>query len=108
MICYYALASGFLTGKYRSEADFGKSARGQRMGKYLTERGYRILKALDEVADQHQATPAQVALAWLMARPSVTAAIASATSLDQLGDLVAATHLRLDPASVEHLTMASC
>jgi aryl-alcohol dehydrogenase-like predicted oxidoreductase len=107
VICYYALASGFLTGKYRSEADFGKSARGQRMGKYLTERGYRILKALDEVADQHQATPAQVALAWLMARPSVTAAIASAASLDQLGDLVAATHLRLDPASVEHLTMAS-
>ena len=107
VICYYALASGFLTGKYRSQADFGKSARGQRMGKYLNERGHRILKALDEVADQHQATPAQVALAWLMARPSVTAAIASATSLDQLEDLVAATHLRLDPASVEHLTMAS-
>ena len=107
VICYYALASGFLTGKYRSEADFGKSARGQRMGKYLNERGYRILTALDEVAAQHRATPARVALAWLMARPSVTAPIASATSLDQLKDLVAATHLRLDPASVEHLTMAS-
>src|SRR3954447_9677473 len=107
VICYYALASGFLTGKYRSEADFGKSARGQRMSKYLNERGYRILKALDEVAAQYQATPAQVALAWLMARPSVTAPIASATSLDQLADLVAATHLRLDHASVERLTMAS-
>ena len=107
VICYYALASGFLTGKYRSEADFGKSARGQRMAKYLNERGYRILKALDEAAAQHQATPAQVALAWLMARPSVTAPIASATSLDQLKDLVASTHLRLNPASVEHLTMAS-
>jgi aryl-alcohol dehydrogenase-like predicted oxidoreductase len=107
VICYYALASGFLTGKYRWEADFGKSTRGQRMGKYLNERGYRILKALDEVAAQHRAAPAQVALAWLMARPSVTAPIASATSLDQLADLVASTHLRLDPASVEHLTMAS-
>src|SRR3954470_11871224 len=107
VICYYALASGFLTGKYRSEADFGKSAHGQRMSKYLNERGRRILAALDEVAAQHRATPAQVALAWLMARPSVTAPIASATSLDQLKDLVAATHLRLDHASVERLTMAS-
>jgi aryl-alcohol dehydrogenase-like predicted oxidoreductase len=63
VICYYALASGFLTGKYRSEADFGSSARGQRMSKYLNERGRRILAALDEVAAQHRATPAQVALA---------------------------------------------
>src|SRR5215207_2934636 len=83
VICYYALASGFLTGKYRSEADFGKSARGQRMSKYLNERGRRILAALDEVAAQHRATPAQVALAWLIARPGLTAPIASATSLYQ-------------------------
>lgn len=107
VICYYALASGFLTGKYRSEADFGKSARGQRMGKYLNERGRRILAALDEVAAQWQATPAQVALAWLIARPGLTAPIASATSLDQLKDLIAATRLRLDPAAIERLTMAS-
>jgi aryl-alcohol dehydrogenase-like predicted oxidoreductase len=107
VICYYALASGFLTGKYRSEADFGKSARGQRMGKYLNERGRRILAALDEVAAQCQATPAQVALAWLIARPGLTAPIASATSLDQLKDLIAATRLRLDPAAIERLTMAS-
>jgi aryl-alcohol dehydrogenase-like predicted oxidoreductase len=107
VICYYALASGFLTGKYRSEADFGKSARGQRMGKYLNERGRRILAALDEVAAQCQATPAQVALAWLIARPGLTAPIASATSQDQLKDLIAATRLRLDPAAIERLTMAS-
>lgn len=107
VICYYALASGFLTGKYRSEADFGKSARGQRMGKYLNERGRRILAALDEVAAQWQATPAQVALAWLIARPGLTAPIASATSQDQLKDLIAATRLRLDPAAIERLTMAS-
>ena len=107
VIWYYALASGFLTGKYRSEADFGKSARGQRMGKYLNERGRRILAALDEVAAQCQATPAQVALAWLIARPGLTAPIASATSLDQLKDLIAATRLRLDPAAIERLTMAS-
>ena len=69
VICYYALASGFLTGKYRSEADFAKSARGERMGKYLNDRGRRILAALDAVAARHRATAAQVALAWLMARP---------------------------------------
>jgi aryl-alcohol dehydrogenase-like predicted oxidoreductase len=107
VICYYALASGFLTGKYRSHADSGKSARGERMGKYLNERGLRILAALDEVAARHRATPAQVALAWLLFRPSVTAPIASATSPHQLSDLVASTRLRLDPASVERLTVAS-
>ena len=81
VICYYSLASGFLTGKYRSEADFGKSPRGSRVSKYLNERGQRILQALDEVAAQHRTTPAQVALAWLIARPGLTAPIASATSL---------------------------
>jgi aryl-alcohol dehydrogenase-like predicted oxidoreductase len=107
VICYYALASGFLTGKYRSEADFGKSVRGQRMAKYLNERGRRILTALDDVAAQYRATPAQVALAWLIARPGLTAPIASATSVDQLDDLVAATRLSLDPASIERLNVAS-
>jgi aryl-alcohol dehydrogenase-like predicted oxidoreductase len=107
VIPYFALASGFLTGKYRSEADFGKSARGQGMAKYLNERGLRILRALDEAAKQHGATPAQAALAWLMARPSVTAPIASATSAAQLKDLVAATGLRLDPASIAALDSAS-
>lgn len=107
VICYYALASGFLTGKYRSAADYGKSVRGQRMAGYLNERGRRILAALDEVAAQHRATPAQAALAWLMARPGITAPIASATSLNQLQDLVAAARLRLDPAAIERLTTAS-
>jgi len=106
-IPYFALASGFLTGKYRSEADFGKSARGQGMAKYLNERGLRILGALDEVAASHDATPAQVAIAWLIARPSITAPIASATSRQQLDDLIAATRLRLDAAAVSALTAAS-
>jgi len=106
VIPYYGLASGFLTGKYRSEADFGKSARGRNMGKYLNKRGDRILAALDQVALHHGVTPAQVALAWLMARPSITAPIASATRLDQLGDLVAATRLRLAPADIEKLDHA--
>src|SRR5215213_1128482 len=104
---YYALASGFLTGKYRSESDFGQSARGQRMGKYLNERGLRVLAALDEVAAEWNATPAQVALAWLMARPSLTAPIASATFTAQLQDLIVATRLRLDADAVERLDLAS-
>ena len=104
---YYGLASGFLTGKYRSEADFGQSERGQRMDKYLNERGRRILAALDAVAAERGATPAQIALAWLMARPSVTAPIASATSVAQLQDLIAATHLRLDGDAIERLDQAS-
>ncbi len=81
VINYYALAAGFLTGKYRSEADLGKSPRGGGVKKYLNERGLAVLKALDDVAARHKATPAQVALAWLIARPSVTAPIASATSV---------------------------
>lgn len=106
VIPYYGLASGFLTGKYRSEADFGKSARGRNMGKYLNPRGEKILAAVDQVALHHNATPAQVALAWLIARPSITAPIASATRLEQLRDLVAATRLRLDPADIEKLDKA--
>jgi aryl-alcohol dehydrogenase-like predicted oxidoreductase len=106
VISYSSLASGFLTGKYRSERDFGKSVRGSRMGNYLNERGLRILAALDQVAIHHAATPAQVALAWLMARPGIAAPIASATSLDQLQDLIAAARLRLEPSDIEKLDQA--
>ena len=107
VIPYYALASGFLTGKYRSEADLSKSPRGGGIKKYLNDRGFRILKALDQVAEQQGSTPARVALAWLMARPSITAPIASATSLDQLADLIEATKLELDHAAIELLNEAS-
>ena len=105
VITYFSLARGFLTGKYRSEQDLGKSPRGEGIRKNLDERGFRILAALDEVAAQHRATPAQVALAWLMAR--VMAPIASATRLDQLEDLIAATRLDLDAGSIERLDGAS-
>lgn len=107
VIPYYSLASGFLTGKYRSEADLSKSPRGQAVKKYLNDRGFRILHALDQVAENHKATPAQVALAWLMARPSITAPIASATSVEQLNELAAATRLELDRGSIELLDQAS-
>ncbi|HEY6350147.1 MAG TPA: aldo/keto reductase [Candidatus Angelobacter sp.] len=107
VIPYYGLASGFLSGKYHSEADLSKSLRGQAVKKYLNERGFRILHALDQVAEKHGATPAQVALAWLMARPSITAPIASATSVQQVNELVAATRFNLDSASVELLNQAS-
>ncbi|SCY95062.1 aldo/keto reductase [Microvirga guangxiensis] len=107
VIPYYALASGFLTGKYRSEQDFGKSPRGGSMGKYLNARGLRILEALDSVAEKHKATPAQVSLAWLMARPGLTAPIASATTPLQVEDLVASTALQLDSSDMEALTRAS-
>jgi aryl-alcohol dehydrogenase-like predicted oxidoreductase len=107
VIPYYGLASGFLTGKYRSEADFGKSVRGGRMASYLDERGRRILAALDEVAGRKASAPAQVALAWLMARPGLTAPIASATSLEQMNDLIAATELSLDASDIETLDRAS-
>ncbi len=107
VISYFSLASGFLTGKYRSEDDLSKSARGGRVKKYLNERGERILEALDRVAREHDSTPASVSIAWLMARPSITAPIASATSPEQLSDLIEATKLELDPASIEVLNQAS-
>jgi aryl-alcohol dehydrogenase-like predicted oxidoreductase len=107
VITYFSLAAGFLTGKYRSEQDLAKSPRGRNVKKYLNERGYRILAALDEVAGRYNATPAQVALAWLIARPSVTAPIASATNLDQFKDLVKATKLELDRQAIELLNRAS-
>jgi aryl-alcohol dehydrogenase-like predicted oxidoreductase len=107
VITYYSLGEGFLTGKYRSEADLGQSLRGAKVKNYLNDRGSRILRALDDVAARHHTTQGQVALAWLLTRPTVTAPIASATSVKQLDDLVAATRLELDPAAIKQLDQAS-
>jgi aryl-alcohol dehydrogenase-like predicted oxidoreductase len=107
VINYYALASGFLSGKYRSEADLGKSQRGAGMKAYLNERGFKILKALDQVAEQYNATPASISLAWLIARPSVTAPIASVTSIDQLQGLKQAATLKLSTEDLSILDEAS-
>jgi aryl-alcohol dehydrogenase-like predicted oxidoreductase len=107
VIPYYPLASGFLTGKYRSQSDLAKSPRGGGMTKFMNPRGLRILDALDDVARRMDATPARVALAWLMQRPAVVAPIASATSRSQLDDLVKATQLKLDASTVEALDRAS-
>ena len=107
VIPYFALASGFLTGKYRSESDLAKGPRGQMVKKYLDERGFRILAALDEVAKKLHSTPGKVAIAWLIARPSITAPIASATNVEQLKELVDAANLQLDPASIQALNQAS-
>lgn len=105
---FYALAAGFLTGKYRSTDDAAKSLRGKNTtGKYLNPRGLRILAALDEVGAELHATPAAIAVAWLLARPSVTSPIASATSLVQLDQLIAATRLELPAAAVARLDAAS-
>lgn len=93
---YWSLASGFLTGKYRSEADFGKSVRGGGAAKYLNEKGLAVLDALDQIAAKHQATVATVALAWLLAQPRIGAPVVSATNLSQLGSLLAAPDLVLD------------
>ncbi len=107
VISYFSLASGFLTGKYRSPQDLAGRARGPRVEKYLNPRGTAILSALDAVAAAHSSTPASVALAWLMARPGITAPIASATSSAQLKSLVAAASLKLDAAQIQHLEQAS-
>ena len=104
---YFGLASGFLTGKYRSEADFGKSVRGDRMGAYLNERGHRVLAALDAVAAEAGATPAQVALAWLAAQPGIAAPIASATSVAQLEELLGVMDLELGAGQLERLSAAA-
>jgi aryl-alcohol dehydrogenase-like predicted oxidoreductase len=106
VISYFSLASGFLTGKYRSEKDLAGSARGYRVKDMLNERGMKILAALDSVAKSLSATPAQVSLAWLLAK-GVTAPIASATSAKQLNELLKAVDLKLDPASVALLDEAS-
>jgi aryl-alcohol dehydrogenase-like predicted oxidoreductase len=107
VITYFSLASGFLTGKYRSEDDLSKSPRSQFVKKYLNDRGFRILKALDQVAKQYGSTPAKVSLAWIISRPSITAPISSATTLEQLNDLIEATNLQLDHPSIELLNQAS-
>jgi aryl-alcohol dehydrogenase-like predicted oxidoreductase len=106
VIPYVPLGAGFLTGKYRSQADV-KGARAGIVGKYLNERGLRILKALDEVAKEKNVKPASIALAWLIARPSITAPIASATTLEQLQDLLRAVELDLDQAAIDKLNVAS-
>jgi aryl-alcohol dehydrogenase-like predicted oxidoreductase len=106
VITYFSLGSGFLTGKYRTEKDLEDRPRAYRVREMMNERGMRILAALDEVADETGATQAQVALAWLMAQPGVTAPIASATSLDQLQQLIGATQLQLDAAALERLSRA--
>ncbi len=105
VIPYFALASGFLTGKYRTEADLKKSARGGRMKELLQGRGPLLLAAMDKVAARHNATLAQIALAWLMARPSVTAPIASATSVAQLNELVPAAKLKLTAEDIKDLDL---
>lgn len=107
VVTYFSLASGFLTGKYRSEADVEGRARGSKAEKYMDDRGRSILDALDEVAAEHGASPAQIALAWVQARDSITAPIASATSVEQLDELMGAAELELSGASIERLDEAS-
>jgi len=109
VISYFGLASGFLTGKYRTEADLSKSPRGGSIGpKYLNDRGRKILGALDAVVARHgQATPAQVALAWIMAQPGLTAPIASGTSPEQITELLRATELQLNAQDLQELSEAS-
>jgi aryl-alcohol dehydrogenase-like predicted oxidoreductase len=107
VLTFYSLANGFLTGKYRSEADLGKSVRGDRAAQYLEGKGPRILSALDRIGREAQATPAQVALAWTAAQPGVTAPLASARTLEQLEELLGAMSLVLTPAQVAALNAAS-
>jgi aryl-alcohol dehydrogenase-like predicted oxidoreductase len=107
VITYFSLAKGFLSGKYRNEADLAKSPRGGAVKTYLNPRGFRILAALDKVAGEHKVKPAEVALAWIMARPGVTAPIASATSVEQVDSLVRATELKLTEADMTALEAAS-
>lgn len=107
VMTYFSLASGFLTGKYRSEKDSGKSIRGGGMDKYFNERGFKILKALDIVSEQYSANQASIALAWLIKRSSVTAAIASVTNMEQLEDLKRAAALKLNVEDIAILDDAS-
>jgi aryl-alcohol dehydrogenase-like predicted oxidoreductase len=107
VINYYSLASGFLTGNYRSESDLSKSPRGQGVKKYLNDRGYKILAALDEVAAEYQTMPASIALAWVIARPGITAPIASATSIKQLQQTTSALELKLGNDAIAKLNKAS-
>jgi aryl-alcohol dehydrogenase-like predicted oxidoreductase len=107
VITYYSLASGFLTGKYRSENDLSKSKRGNGVKRYLNDRGFRILDALDKVAKEYNTSPASVAIAWVIARPGITAPIASATSVKQLNELTKAIELNLSNDAIDLLTKGS-
>jgi aryl-alcohol dehydrogenase-like predicted oxidoreductase len=107
VITYYALASGFLTGKYRSENDLSKSKRGSGIKGYLNERGFKILDALDRIAKEYNTTPASAAIAWIIARPGITAPIASATSVKQLHETTKALNLNLNKDAIDLLTKAS-
>ena len=107
VIPFYSLASGFLTGKYRSAADAQGRARGSRVAKYLNDAGLRTLAALDDVAARYDAKPAQVALAWMIARPSITAPIASATNVDQLREIMRAPEIKLDAEAIAQIDKAS-
>jgi aryl-alcohol dehydrogenase-like predicted oxidoreductase len=107
VLSYFSLASGFLTGKYRREEDLASASRGERVRSYMNARGTRILAALDTLAAEYAASPAQIALAWILARPSITAPLASATSETQLHDLLKATRLELGRDSLAHLDHAS-
>ena len=107
VVTYYSLASGFLTGKYRQQADLAQSQRGSGIGKYLNPRGMRIIDTLEEVAAQHHAKPGEVALAWLMSREGVTAPIASATSVAQVESFARAAQLTLNAAQLARLEIAS-
>ncbi|HCT8711253.1 TPA: aldo/keto reductase, partial [Raoultella ornithinolytica] len=106
VVTYYSLASGFLTGKYRQQADLAQSQRGSGIGKYLNPRGMRIIDTLEEVAAQHHAKPGEVALAWLMGREGVTAPIASATSVAQVESFARAAQLTLNAAQLARLEIA--
>lgn len=108
VISYYSLASGFLSGKYRSEKDLCKSVRGQGIkSRYFTDRGFKILQALDELSEELRATPAQLSLAWILHRPSVTAPIVSATSVEQLKDIVKSAQISLNTQQIAKLNSAS-
>ncbi|MBS1933045.1 MAG: aldo/keto reductase [Bacteroidetes bacterium] len=107
VITYYSLASGFLSGKYKSEKDLSISQRGEFNKKYFTERGFKIIAALEEVSKQYHTSPAVIALAWLIAQPVITAPIASATKIEQLKELMSAIELKLDNTSLEILNKAS-
>jgi aryl-alcohol dehydrogenase-like predicted oxidoreductase len=106
VISYYPLASGFLSGKYRSEDDLGKSARGSGIKKYLNSRGYSILSALDKVSKRYQTTPATIAIAWIMQNPAITAPIASATNIGQLEEITKAVDIKLDAEAMAQLNEA--
>ncbi len=107
VIPFYSLASGFLTGKYRSKADLADQQRGSRVAKYLTDLGFRVLEELDAISHERAVAPGTIALAWLMAQPAVTAPIVNASRLDQLDFLLNATQLQLSGSEIERLSAAS-